>query len=288
MRFGLYVPNFGAFGEARVLASLAVEAEEAGWHGLFTWDHVDRAFATDVADPWIALTAVACRTTRLRFGALVTPLARRRPWKLARETVTLDRLSGGRLVFGAGLGSAGGAEVEWANLGEETDLARRAEKLDEGLAILEGLWSGEPFAFEGRHYRIARTVFAPRPLQRPRIPVWIAGSWPPRGTAAPFRRAAAWDGVFPLLEPGADVALELARIRDLVRSQRASAAQFDLVHLARPGTDRDLLTACANAGVTWWLERLTPDEFDERWEGEWPLDAMRAHVRRGPPVEGAR
>lgn len=288
MRCGLYVPNFGAFGEAGALAGLAEEAEAAGWDGFFTWDHVARAFATDVADPWIALTAVACRTERLRFGALVTPLARRRPWKLARETVTLDRLSGGRLVFGAGLGSAGGAEVEWAGLGEETDLRRRAERLDEGLAILDGLWSGEPFAFEGRHYRIAPTRFAPRALQEPRIPVWIAGYWPPRGRGAPFRRAARWDGVFPLFAPGtADVAGELGRVAALVREHRTESKPFDLVHLAAPSVERAQLAACAAAGVSWWLERLTPDAFGASWEGAWPIDAMRAHVRNGPPVEGA-
>ena len=285
MRYGLYVPNFGAFGHADTLAQLAESAERAGWDGLFIWDHIDRPFVTDVADPWIALAAIAVRTTRLRFGALVTPLARRRPWKLARETATLDRLSGGRLVFGAGLGSAGGGEVEWANLGEESDLRVRAEMLDEALAILDGLWSGRPFAYEGRHYRVDETTFVPRPVQEPRVPVWIAGYWPGR---APFARAARWDGVFPLLRSDCpDVVAALREIRDCVRDQRTSDAPFDLVHLARPTIEREQIAACGEAGVTWWLERLTPDEFGADWQGPWPVDAMRAHVEQGPPAPAA-
>jgi alkanesulfonate monooxygenase SsuD/methylene tetrahydromethanopterin reductase-like flavin-dependent oxidoreductase (luciferase family) len=139
VKYGLYLPNFGPFGDARVLAELARDAERAGWDGFFLWDHVARPGAPPVVDPWIALAAIAVATERVRIGALVTPLARRRPWKVARETVSLDRLSNGRLVFGAGLGSSGGAEVEWAGFGEETDLARRAGMLDEGLEILTGL-----------------------------------------------------------------------------------------------------------------------------------------------------
>jgi len=283
------VPNFGAFGTPDALADLAVEAESAGWDGFFVWDHVDRAFATDVTDPQVALAAIAVRTRRMRIGALVTPLARRRPWKVARETVALDRLSGGRLVFGAGLGSRGGAHAEWANLGEETDLRRRAQMLDEGLAILDGLWSGTPFSFAGRHYRVVEAAFQPVALQRPRIPVWIAGYWPPppgaKPGAGPFARAARWDGVFPLLRPDVtDPAAAMAAAVHAVRSQRASDAHLDVVHLARPGAGGQ--TALAAAGVTWWLDRLTPDEFGAAWEGDWPLDAMRAHVREGPPRSG--
>jgi alkanesulfonate monooxygenase SsuD/methylene tetrahydromethanopterin reductase-like flavin-dependent oxidoreductase (luciferase family) len=114
VKFGVYLPNFGAFGDALTLADLARDAEDAGWDGFFIWDHVARAFETEIVDPWVALAAIALQTESISIGALVTPLARRRPWKLARETVSIDRLSRGRLVFGAGLGSAGGAEVEWS------------------------------------------------------------------------------------------------------------------------------------------------------------------------------
>ena len=105
MRYGLYLPNFGAFGDVATLVDCAREAEAAGWDGFFIWDHINRPWLTDLVDPWVALAGVACATERMRLGALVTPLPRRRPWKVAREATTLDRLSGGRLVFGAGLGS---------------------------------------------------------------------------------------------------------------------------------------------------------------------------------------
>src|SRR5688500_5376212 len=118
MRYGIFVPNFGPLGTARALADLAADAEAAGWDGFFIWDHIARKPEfRDVADTWIALTAIAMRTNTVRLGALVTPIARRRPWKLARETASLDHLSGGRLIFGAGLGSAGGSQLEWEPFG---------------------------------------------------------------------------------------------------------------------------------------------------------------------------
>jgi len=297
LRAALYLPNFGAFGDAKAVAEVAVEAEAAGWDGLFLWDHVARTFDTPVVDPWIALTAAAVATGRIRLGALVTPLARRRPWKLARETVSLDHLSGGRLVFGAGLGSSGGAEAEWAGFGEETDLRSRAALLDESLDVLLGLWSGEPFAYEGRHHRVSRTRFSPPPLQRPRIPVWVAGYWPNR---APFRRAARYDGVFPLFGRGhaagqGDEPGQLAECLRFIEQERGSLEGFDVAALAATpdgddGRAIEKAARYADAGATWWLERLTPDEYGGRFEDEWPIEAMRERVRRGPPLprRGAR
>lgn len=287
MKRGVYLPNFGAFGDAATLAVLAEDAEQAGWEGFFLWDHVARSFEVDVVDPWIALAAVALRTDRIRIGALVTPLARRRPWKLARETVSLDRLSGGRLVFGAGLGSVGGAGAEWAAFGEELDLRRRAQRLDEGLEILLALWSGEPVRFQGRHHRVDSAGFRPRPQQRPRIPVWLAASWPHR---APLRRAARFDGVFPLFRkrPPDDLG-DLRALVALVREERRGRSEpFDVVHLvppclAGPSRGAGRIAPYAEAGVTWWLERITPDEFGGDWK-RWPFEAMREHIRRGPPA----
>src|SRR5215470_19306464 len=159
MHYGIYLPNFGEYGDPRLLAELAHEAEAAGWEGCFLWDHIHRWHGQEpFADPWIALTAMALRTERLRLGPLVTPLARRRPWKLARETVTLDRLSGGRLTLGVGLGAPPREEFE--QFGEDGDDKVRAKKLDESLEILTGLWSGEPFGYLGEYYTIApETVF---------------------------------------------------------------------------------------------------------------------------------
>ncbi len=270
LKYGLYLPNFGVFGDARLLAELAAFAERAGWDGFFLWDHVARPGAPPVVDPWIALAAIAVATERVRIGALVTPLARRRPWKVARETVSLDRLSAGRLVFGAGLGSSGGAEVEWAAFGEEGDLARRAAMLDEGLAVLAGLWSGERFGFAGTHFSVRDACFRPTAVQRPRIPVWIAAYWPHR---RPLLRSVGWDGLFALFPDGAprDVG-QLAQAVAYVRERRApEAGPFDVVYLGEPTGSPE---PYARAGATWWLSRVTPEST---------LEPIRALIARGPP-----
>jgi alkanesulfonate monooxygenase SsuD/methylene tetrahydromethanopterin reductase-like flavin-dependent oxidoreductase (luciferase family) len=286
LNFGLYLPNFGSFGNARAIADLARDAEASGWDGLFVWDHVARPGAPDVVDPWVALAAAAACTTRLRLGTTVTPLPRRRPWKLARESVSLDRLSGGRLILGVGIGS--GRDVEWDAFGEERDARVRGAMLDEGLAVLTGLWSGEPFSFEGAHYRVERAQFRPTPAQTPRIPIWVGGTWPAR---IPLERAARWDGYFPLFGPhGApgDVALlaqAAARVRE--RRERAGATgPFDVVKHSGPGTPlardarAELAARYGRAGATWWLDTLVPEAFDGVNE---PGEAMRERVLEGPP-----
>jgi alkanesulfonate monooxygenase SsuD/methylene tetrahydromethanopterin reductase-like flavin-dependent oxidoreductase (luciferase family) len=170
MKYGLDIPTAGEYADPHTLADLAAEAEEAGWDGFFLWDvlfaqgHMD----TPVVDPWIALAAIATRTQRIRIGAFMTPLPRRRPWQVARQTVTLDHLSNGRLIFGAALGYQA---LDFTVFGEEFDLKHRAEKLDEGLAVLQGLWSGEVFRFQGTYYQVENARFLPKPLQTPRIPV---------------------------------------------------------------------------------------------------------------------
>jgi alkanesulfonate monooxygenase SsuD/methylene tetrahydromethanopterin reductase-like flavin-dependent oxidoreductase (luciferase family) len=278
MKYGVYLPNFGAFGEARAVAEIAAEAEKAGWDGVFLWDHVARPFPTPMVDPWVALAAAAVATEGVRIGALVTPLARRRPWKVARETVSIDRLSRGRLIFGAGLGS--GRAAEWQDLGEADGAAVRAAMLDEALEVLAGLWRGEDFSFEGRHYRLHSARFAPAPAQTPRIPVWIAGHWPHR---PPFRRAARWDGAFPEFPAGGDELAQFVAVADYVKSQRRSDAPFDLVYASAPGISTELLDRFAAAGATWWLARIEPGHFGRSWEAEWPIAAMRDAVLAGPP-----
>jgi alkanesulfonate monooxygenase SsuD/methylene tetrahydromethanopterin reductase-like flavin-dependent oxidoreductase (luciferase family) len=273
MRFGLHLPNFEVGGDPHALADLAAQAEAAGWDGFFLWDHIlgDPAWRTPMLDPWIALAAVASATSRLRLGALVTAVPRRRPWQLARETATLDLLSGGRLVVGVGLGNPPGAEFE--HFGEDGDARRRARRLDEGLVILNGLWSGEPFGFNGEEYRMRETVFLPTPVQRPRPPIWVAAHWPAR---APLRRAARWDGVFPEHADGRRLSpSELGELLEYVRGRREGADAFDVVVAGRlDGVAGAELAAYAAAGLTWWLEAVMPNDA---------LTDVRRRIAIGPP-----
>ncbi len=282
LRFAVGAPNVGEYADPALIAELGRAAEAAGWDGFFVWDHIAYHEAeTPVADPWVALAALAATTTRIRLGVMVCALARRRPWKVARETASLDRLSGGRLVFGAGLGSAG--EREFADFGEDPDPRHRAELLDEGLEVLAGLWSGRPFDHRGRHFTISGARFQPTPVQRPRIPVWIAGRWPAR---RPFRRAARWDGVFPThRDIGHEATMrpeQLAEIVEYTRSFRDPEAPFDVVIEGQtpgddPERDREALEPYCLGGLTWWIEKVG-------WF-RGPLEAMRARIDAGPPAE---
>lgn len=283
MHYAIYTPNFGPYESPADLAALAREAEAAGWDGFFLWDHV-AGWPHPVFDPWVTLTAVALATTRLRFGC-ITPVPRRRPWKLARETASLDRLSGGRLtlIVGTGVGSA-----EWDDLGEETDLKRRGAMLDEGLAVLTGLWSGEPFSYAGEHYHVKETRFLPTPAQSPRIPVWVGGFWPHK---APFRRMARWDGMFPLFEEWEpDKVLPLLReALTYVQAHRADpAAPFQVAITGvtpgdHPAIAAEIVAAYAAAGATWWLEGIAPYRLGLEFDVDWPLEAFRERIRQGPP-----
>ena len=283
MRYGINIPNFGSGGEPRVLVDLAQRAEAAGWDGFFVWDHVlvDPTWRAEIADPWVALAAIAQATSRIRLGPMVAAVPRQRPWMLARATTSLDRLSGGRLVLGVGLGWPSGAE--FGHFGDEIDVRRRAEMLDEALAILDGLWGGEPFAFAGRHYRVEEATFLPRPLQQPRIPVWVGSLRP--GPEAPLRRAARWDGFYPASDdafvPLEVFARDAARVRELrAAAGIAPSAPYDISAGGSTPAD-DPTTAGATvagfeaAGATWWQEIVSD------WLGG--LDAIRARIAAGPP-----
>jgi alkanesulfonate monooxygenase SsuD/methylene tetrahydromethanopterin reductase-like flavin-dependent oxidoreductase (luciferase family) len=281
MRYAVNVPNFEDYGDARTVAGLAADAEAAGWDGFFVWDHLAfvKAWRLRIADPWVLLTAVALATERLRLGPMVTPLPRRRPWKLARETVTLDRLSGGRLVLGVGLGEP--PEDEYGTFGEPTDPVVRAAKLDEGLEVLTGLWSGETVSFQGRHYQVDQVAFQPTPVQQPRIPIWVAGGWPRRG---PLRRAARFDGVFPLKtdHQGELVTLDpddLRGVLSVINTHREHAGPFAVMVGGTtpddPAAARAVIEPLAEAGMTWWSETVDPRQGDA---GHW-----RRRVRNGPP-----
>lgn len=277
MRFAIELAPWGELADPRALAALAGEAEAAEWDGFFLWDgmlhdpdHLPKA------DTWLSLAAIAVATERLAIGPMVTPLPRRRPWKVAREAVTLDHLSGGRLILGVGLGDPSDQEFEWfAETG--VDHPTRARMLDEGLDILAGLWSGRPFAFDGEFYRLHEMTFTPTPLQSPRIPIWVGGWWP---NQAPMRRAARWDGVHPGKIGGDLSPDEVRELAAYVREQRASDAPFDI---AVGGVTPDARSAAATvaafaaAGATWWVERGGADGR------AFPAERLRARIRRGPP-----
>jgi len=280
MQFAINTPNFGSFGDARLLAELAHEAEDAGWDGFFAWDHIGGSpeQALPMADPWIALAAMAMTTSRVKLGPMVTPLPRRRPWKLARESVTLDRLSHGRLILGVGIGSDSFFK-EYSTYGESLDDKLHGAMLDEGLDMLVQLWSGERVNYTGQHYQLHDALFLPTPLQQPRIPIWIAGVWPFK---KPFQRAARWDGVCPLKQ--AYQLMQPEDIREMlsyIRQFRTIDEPFDVLASGNTsGTelqeDLDLIRSYAEAGATWWQESFAGSDSLE-------LEAVRTRIHQGPP-----
>lgn len=276
MKIGVNVPNFGVYADPRSFVALAVDAEENGWDGVFVWDHMLVWDGNVVGDPWILLAAAAAATKRIELGPLVTPLPRRRPWKLAREAVTLDQLSGGRLILGVGIGYP--PDPEFTAFGEVVDARIRAEMLDESLQIITGLWTGRPFSFAGRHYHLEEMTFLPVPVREPRVPIWVAGMWPNR---RPFRRAARYDGVFPITE---DMALltpaELVEIVGYVDRHREVTGPYDVVTYVDlpkdPSQASEAVDEFAAAGATWL--QVGPADF-----GMEPAESFRARIRAGPP-----
>ena len=279
MRYGFVIPG----GDVRDVVDLAVEAEAAGWDGVFIPDCISIETATIPAspgfDPWVVLAAVATRTERVRLGTMITPVPRRRPWKLARETVTLDHLSGGRLILPVGLGAAED-DAGFARVGEAMDLRARAQRLDEGLEILEGLWTGRPFEYRGTHYQVREMTLLPPPVQAPRIPIWVVAAWPrPKS----LRRALRYDGVIPQKKDGTGTAMSPADIRAMrafILEQRDQATPFDIVVEGEtPGDDRAsafaLVRPLAEAGATWWLETM--------WSAPDGLASVRTRIGQGPP-----
>jgi hypothetical protein len=285
VRFSINIPNFGDFADAEVVAKVACAAEDSGWDALFVWDHVvhDKRLQRSFGDPWMLLTAAALATTRIKLGPMVTPVPRRRPQQLARQVSTLDHLSGGRVIFGAGLG--GPIEDEYGSFGEPTDPRLLAERLDEGLYLLDRYWSGAAVTHEGRHYEARDVTLLPTPVQRPRVPVWIGGFWPHR---RPMRRAARWDGAVPLFMsakhghvPHPDEVRELvAYVRG--RPHVDPGRPFEIV-LGGPSPTsaaaaHDLLGPLIEVGATWWDERRPMDDEVDR------LEPVLRRIEAGPPA----
>jgi alkanesulfonate monooxygenase SsuD/methylene tetrahydromethanopterin reductase-like flavin-dependent oxidoreductase (luciferase family) len=267
VKFGFIVTT----GDPREAADLAAEAEAAGWDGVFYWDALAIG-DMDVYDPWVVMAAMAMRTERVRLGAIVSPPSRRRPWKLARETMTLDRLSNGRLIVPVGLGTLD--DAGFGNVGEATDARTRAEMLDESLAILEGLWSGDPHGHEGKHYRFEPMTFRPTPVQRPRIPIWVIGAWPKERSV---RRALRFDGILPQTSDPEQIRALVARIER--ERPPATVAPFEIVVEGTspldPAEAGAVVAPLVEAGATWWVE--------SDWN-DGTVESQRRRIAAGPPV----
>ncbi|MFQ5381028.1 MAG: LLM class flavin-dependent oxidoreductase [Dehalococcoidia bacterium] len=269
MKFALSFPNFGVFAEPEVLVDLAVRAEDSGWDGFFLWDHIVIADGMPVADPWVSLGAIAQATDRITLGPMVIALPRHRPWVVARQAVSVDRLSRGRLVLGVGLGFP--PREEFWTFGDPVDLRVRANMLEEGLEIIRGVWSGRPFSFEGEHYRVETNRFAPPPYRETSIPIWVAGMLPNR---RPLRRAARFQGVFPVHGDLAPVTRdEVKEVKSIVERNREDGRSFDYVITGPPRTAGEY-SALEDAGVTWYVGGPHP-------EGE-PLEETKDWVSSGP------
>ena len=275
MRYGFVLPS----GDARVAADLAADAEAAGWDGFFVWEPVWGV------DAWVALTAAAMRTQRIRLGTMISPISRMRPWKLASETATLDALSGGRVTLSVGLGAT---DTGFENFGEATGRRTRAELLDEGLDVLTGLWRGQPFAYDGKHYHITPTDFtnAPALVQQPRIPIWVVGAWPFEKS---MQRALKYDGLIPsvrgedggIRQPTPDELREI--VRDIEGRRDGGMAGYDIIV---EGTTSTSDRARALAKVQPWIDAGATWFNEARWgvnEGQVTMDSVRARLLAGPP-----
>lgn len=257
MKYGLAFPYI----DAHRLIDLAQEAEAAGWDGVFYWDGGG-------TDPWVALTAVAMHTERVRLGTMVTPLPRQQPWKVASEASTLDHLSKGRVILPVGLGV-----VDLEKMGIVKDYKVRAKMLDEGLEVIDQWWRGEPFSYDGVYYQIEETSGMP-PLQTPRIPIWVHGS----EKQSQLLRAARWDGVKINGTP-----IQIQKDRQAIMAYRDTAAPLDIITEGEtPGDDPEKAAATvrpyAQVGVTWWIEAIwdTPQSTGG-------IDGMRTRIKQGPP-----
>jgi alkanesulfonate monooxygenase SsuD/methylene tetrahydromethanopterin reductase-like flavin-dependent oxidoreductase (luciferase family) len=268
MRFGLSFPNFGPYAEPGAVVSLAVAAERAGWDGFFVWDHIVISDGMPVADPWVLLGAIGQATGSIRIGPMVIALPRHRPWVVARQAVTLDHLTGGRVILGVGIGYP--PEPEFGTFGDPTDDRERADRLDEGLEIITGMWSGETFQHCGRHYVVRPNRFRPGPMQEPRIPIWVAAMLP---NLRPLRRAARYDGVYPIKADMTDMAPEdVSFVAGYVGRHRKGEGAFEVVVFGGRDADKN---AFREAGATWFITGPSP-------EGE-SMEDLTGWVSNGPP-----
>lgn len=277
-----YAYCINASDDFNAVIDLACEAEQAGWDGFFVPDgiaiDVPKLGAFPLFDPWVVLGAIVARTSRIRVGTMITPVPRRRPWKLARECVTADHLSKGRLILSVGLGAAED-DAGFYKVGEAMDLKVRADRLDEGLAVIDGLWTGRAYTFAGKHFRLDGMTMIPSPVQKPRIPVWVVAVWQKPKS---MRRVLSWDGVIPQKYNSHDPLSpdEIRQLRAYVAEHRVRQGDFDIITggssvAKKTQRSADIVRPYADAGATWWIE------------GDMAADTVRKcfdRVRKGPPI----
>lgn len=278
MKFGLMLPNKGKpYGDVNLLLELALSAENAGWEGFFIWDHIGGGGHSPTIDPWVCLSAIASHTNKIRLGTMITPLSRRRPWKVAREITTLDHLSQGRVTLGIGLGDF--KNKDFKDLGEVYNPRKRAAMLDESLEIIAGLQSGQPLNYEGKYYQVSQALFQPTPIQTPHIPVWVAAHWPFK---RPLQRAARWDGVLPRQWNAGPITPEVIQeISEYILKRRVTDTPFDIIKYGLTegknlSQDRASVKNFSDAGATWWIEEI----FSSRGT----LQQIQQRVTAGPPI----
>jgi len=276
MRYGLDISSAGAWGDPRTMSELAALAERSGWDGVFLEDYVFFPGGRDTYDPWVTLAAIAVATEWVALGTLVTPLPRRRAWKVAAEAMTLDHLSGGRMVLGVGSGDPN--SDDFRSVGELTSARSRAAMLDEALQVVTGLWSGEPVSYHGTHIDVTGVILRPRPLQRPRIPIWVGGCLANKG---PRERALRWDGACLYRVPPPDWEDLTASYIQMLRESAAVRRGDDSFVVAVGGRERgddlqaeiDYVSTIAAVGAAWWHEYVPPRV---------PLEVARARIEGGP------
>lgn len=278
VKYGISLIHFNELADPETIIDLAIEAEKAGWDGIFLPDHqvFDKKAIYPITETWILLSAIAASTEKIKLGTGVAALPRYHPWWFAKMTATLDVLSKGRLILGLGLG---GPETEYETFGEVYDLKILAEKMDESLEIIQGLWKGEPFSFSGKHYNVKEAAFLPKPIQTPRIPLLFGGMWPSK---KPFIRGAKFDGIMPIHKnfPQDLTPEELKQIISIINSHRNVDEPFELMVFGTgfftPDKRIELIQPYIDLGITWWLEHVNTLM-------QHSVDAMIEWVKQGPP-----
>jgi alkanesulfonate monooxygenase SsuD/methylene tetrahydromethanopterin reductase-like flavin-dependent oxidoreductase (luciferase family) len=274
MQYGFVLP----FTDPKILVELGPEVERAGWDGVFVAEMIWGP------DAWVALSGIAVQTGRIKLGTMLSPISRMRPWKIASEAATLDQLSGGRVILAVGLGAL---DTGFAEFGEVTDRAIRNELIDESLEIMQRLWTGEPFQFRGKHYQIDTLslsaeiqAWGVRPVQQPRIPIWLTGVWPPKKS---MHRALRFDGILPnyINQDGSfgDHSVEaIAGMRAFVEDANLDHPVAIVLEGNTASNSAEEITrveAWREAGGTWWIE--------SPWDHMNDLDRVLARIKLGPP-----